>query len=421
MKKSSFSLLAVAMFCMCMSACEKQNPEPKPQQKAPEVKQEYLNANPEGQADLTYAVSIVKDWTDSTWSIAAEEKYDWIEVSPKNAKGNATVTFTVTANQTDKERSAIFDVTAGEYKTCEIMISQAKMESNVSEDDLDFLKAIVEGKMLGESTPSIDNWYEVDPGAFPGINMVDKDGKLYIEKLDGAPLTDFPVKMHLSELTDIMVTDDVALVGKRLPVDWDTPKLVFIDLKNDKLTGPVPDGLAASPALVEIYCDGCNFFGALPHDWSSKTLKVVLFANYGTPKDAADPTITEDNPGLGYIIPASLDVLLNNYDASGNLDNSPMHWHDKTQFKIGGVKEQTWLGFEKGWGQVRYEKYDADAVSGDLATWSDHRLLYDDWAWYFSNIGYPERAGGVPKVMLEWDQTAADAYTAKCEAAAKSN
>lgn len=423
MKKFFFYLMSVAIIGLSMSACTKQtpDPEPEPEPTPPKVKQESLSVTPVGQTDLTLALTVSKDWTDSTWTIAAEETYDWIDVTPKTGKGNATLTFNVTANKADKERLAAFNVTAGKFKTYEILISQAKMEYNVNTTDLEFLKAVVEGKMLGESTPVIDNWYQVDAGAFPGINMIDKDGKLYIEKLDGAPLTDLPAKMHLPELTHIYVTDAVGLNGKRLPTDWDTPKLVFINLKNNKLTGPIPKGLAASPALVEMYCDGCDFFGALPHDWASKTLKVVILANYGTPKEVGEPEKTTDNPGLGYLIPATLDVVLNNYDATGNLDNSPMFWHDKTQFKIGGIKEHNWIGFEKGWGQIRYEKYDSAAVAGDLTTWSDHRLLYDDWAWYFSNVGYPDRNGGVPRIMKEWNQADADAYTAQCEAAAKGN
>jgi hypothetical protein len=419
MKKLFFTLMAVAAFGVCFSACKKEPaPEPEPEPTAPKLVSEYLTSTPEGQTDLTYIVKVAKDWYDSTWTIAGEETYDWISVSPNGAKGNGTVTFTVSSNQTDKERSAIFDVKEHGFKAIEIMISQPKMESNVADNDLQFLKAVVEGKLLGESTPTIDNWYSVDAGAFPGINLIDKDGKLYVEKIDGAPLNGFPSVMHLSECTDIYVTDQAGLAGKRLPTDWDTPKVAFIDLKNDHLTGPIPAGLAADPSLVELYCDGNNFFGALPHNWASKTLKVIILANYGTPKDSTSLGITEDNPGLGYLVPASLDVILNNYDASGNLDNNPMHWHDKTQFKLGGVKELHWLGFEKGWGQVRYEKYDAAAVKGDTATWSDHRLLLDDWAWYFSNSGYTDRCPAIPWKMLDWDQTAADAYTAKCEAAA---
>ena len=232
MKKFFFYLMSVAIIGLSMSACTKQTPDPEPEPTPPKVKQESLSATPVGQTDLTLALTVAKDWTDSTWTIAAEETYDWIDVTPKTGKGNATLTFNVTANKADKERLAAFNVTAGKFKTYEILISQAKMEYNVNATDLEFLKAVVEGKMLGESTPVIDNWYQVDAGAFPGINMIDKDGKLYIEKLDGAPLTDLPAKMHLPELTHIFVTDAVGLNGKRLPTDWDTPKLVFINLKN---------------------------------------------------------------------------------------------------------------------------------------------------------------------------------------------
>ena len=99
---------------------------------------------------------------------------------------------------------------------------------------------------------------------------------------------------------------------------------------------------------------------------------------------------------------------------------------DKTQMKLGGATECTYLGFEKGWGQARYEKYDPEAKKGDTSVWSDFRLLcgstaegfdadLDSWAWYFSNMGHPGMGVTIPREMLDWDQAAADAYTAKCE------
>ena len=97
--------------------------------------------------------------------------------------------------------------------------------------------------------------------------------------------------------------------------------------------------------------------------------------------------------------------------------------------KVGGVKEGHWLGFEKGWGQARYELFDPDAVKGDKTVWSDWRLLIgkivdgDDtntWASGFSNMGYAAESGYktyIPKEMLDWDQSVADAFTAAAKAA----
>ena len=97
--------------------------------------------------------------------------------------------------------------------------------------------------------------------------------------------------------------------------------------------------------------------------------------------------------------------------------------------KVGGVREHHWLGFEKGWGQVRYELFDENAEKGNKEIWSDWRLLIgkiidgDDtntWAWYFSSMGYSEDAGYkdlIPKKMLDWDQAEADRFTAAAKAA----
>lgn len=417
MKNKFLSTLAI--FAMLFTACDKpvDPPATDPEPEAPEVIDEFLTANPEGETGLEFSIV-----AEEAWTVEGEETYSWISVSPASGTGSGKLTFVIEANETDAERSAIYAVTEGEFQTYEIMITQAKKESNVNDDDLAFLKAIVEGNMLGEETPTVGNWYTVE-ATFPGITLEDKDGKLFITRIDGAPFTDLPTVMKLPEVTHINIGDNVALTGKFLPTEWDTPKAVFIRLAKSKVTGTIPAGLAASPVLVELYCDGCDLYGALPHDWASKTLKVVILANYSAPADTIEPATTEDNTGLGYMVPASLDVVLNHYNDAGELDNNPMYWHDKTQFKLGGVKERNWVGFENGWGQARYEKYDSTAVAGDKTTWSDYRLLVGDvaggdgWAHYFSNVGYPGRLGGVPAQMMTWNQTDADAYTAKCKEA----
>lgn len=235
----------------------------------PKVVDKYLTADPDGQDDLTIAIKATGDWV-----IDADEDYDWIEASPVSGNGNATITFTVESNDTGKELDASFSVTEGKYKIYNIVVTQAKKEFNVNADDMDFLKAIIEGNMLGNDTPTVSSWYDVNAGAFPGINLSDRDGKLFITAIDGAPLTDFPAKMHLVELEKIKIRA-APLTGKRLPTDWNTPKLVQLELANTGLTGPIPAGLATSSSILrEFYADGCQLFGAIPHDWSSKVIEV---------------------------------------------------------------------------------------------------------------------------------------------------
>lgn len=261
----------------------------------------------------------------------------------------------------------------------------------------------VEGNMLGDQTPTITNWKAVPADAFPGITLEvpegSSDGLMCVTRIYNPPFTDLPTTLDLPELTwfdleDHRGTEDPTarpLYGKKLPTTWNTPKLTYINTAFASLTGTIPQGLAESPVLNQIYIDGCDYYGALPHDWASTTLEVFI-ANQGNEK-------------LGYMVPAQLDVILNQYDGGGNLINQ---CNDRTQFKLmnGG---NNFIGFEEGWGQERYEKYDNDAEVGNLTVWSDHRLLQDDWAWYFSDIA------SVPKEMKVWNQADADAYTASCE------
>lgn len=392
-------------------------PEPEPEKPRPALVNKELTIAPDGET-VTCDIVAASDWYTDEWTLEFAEDQLWLSVNPTSGTGDATLSFFAEANESGKARSATCYVKIGDYDAVEIFVSQSKKESNVNESDLEFLKAIVEGKMLGESTPEVADWYNVDPGAFPGIGMTDFDGKYYVTGFDGAGFTDFPEKMVLPQLTIINERGQAGLNGKRLPKEWDTPKLVKINLAVCGLVGPIPDGLAASPLLSEIYMDQNALFGALPHNWASKVLEVALFANVSNPKaGTALPIGSTDNAKLGYLVPASLDVILNkDRKAQG----------DKTQMKLGGATECTYIGFEKGWGQTRYERYDPDAKKGDTSVWSDFRLLVgssaegfdaetDTWAHYYSNMGYPDRIETIPHKMVEWNQADADAYTAKCE------
>mgnify|MGYP002516109730 CR=1 FL=1 len=432
--KKIFRLAALAFTTAALAAvsCAKESepnkePEtpPEPEKPKPALVNAEVTIAPDGETK-TYKLVAAEDWYTQDWRIEESEEQAWLSVNPTSGTGDAEISLYAEGNETGKARSVSLYVKIGDYDAVEIFVSQAKKESNVNESDLEFLKAVVEGRMLGDATPEVTDWYNVDPGVFPGIGMTDKDGKFYVTAFDGAAFTNFPEKMVLPELTLINLRGKLddngaflsGLAGKRLPKEWDTPKLTKINVSNNGLVGPIPDGLAASPLLAEMYMDGNRLFGALPHNWASKVIEVAILANvYNVGASATLPKGTLDNAKLGYMVPASLDVIFNQDRKSQG---------DKTQMKLGGATECTYIGFEKGWGQARYEKYDPEAKKGDTAVWSDFRLLcgstaegfdkdLDNWAWFFSNIGYPGYGETIPHVMLDWDQAAADAYTAKCE------
>ncbi len=421
MKRSFiFATAAIAAFSLIAFSCNnKPEPEPEPEPekpKAPKIVNVEFEAAPTGES-LVYDLYVEDDWFTDEWTLEAEDDYDWITAGPSKGKGDAEITVEADPNESGRQRSATFYVKVGDFDAVEIFVSQTKMESNVNESDLEFLKAVVEGRMLGEDTPEVEDWYNVDPGQFRGINMEEKDGKYFVVALDGTPLVDFPEKMVLPELQFIDMRGQ-NLEGKRLPKEWNTPKLWKVNLSVCGLVGPIPEGFGETPLLAEVYMDQNKLFGALPHKWTTTCLEVCILANVNNKGASAQlPAGTDDNAKLGYLIPKGLDVIMNqNRKVQG----------DKTQIKIGGATECTFSGFEKGWGQARYEKFDPEAVKGDESVWSDFRLLcgssaegfdpeLDQWAWYFSNLGYPDMAETIPHKMLEWNQSDADAYTAKCE------
>lgn len=419
----AFTTAALAAVSCAKESEPNKEPEtpPEPEKPKPALVNAEVTIAPDGETK-TYKLVAAEDWYTQDWRIEESEDQAWLSVNPTSGTGDAEISLYAEGNETGKARSVSLYVKIGDYDAVEIFVSQAKKESNVNESDLEFIKAVVEGRMLGDATPEIADWYNVDPGVFPGIGFKDVDGKFFITGFDGAAFNNFPEKMVLPELTLINMREQKGLAGKRLPKEWDTPKITKINLSNCGLVGTIPDGLAASPVLAEMYFDGNHLFGALPHNWASKVIEVVLLANVNNVGASATlPKGTDDNAKLGYMVPASLDVI-------SNLDRKAQG--DLTQFKLGGATECTFIGFEKGWGQARYEEYDKEAKKGDTAVWSDFRLLVgeargvhideykrdlDSWAWYFSNVGYPNMGETIPHKMLDWDQAAADAYTAKCE------
>ena len=425
-----FGVMSVAI--LMAFACGKQD---KPKDKTdddtkkdevivPDKQEVTLQVGPEGSTTLTTDVEAYADWT-----VSPDENYKWISVSPESgSKGKTTLTFAVAANDAEgaKERTATFAVFQGEACIYDIAVVQASPEGKVHEGDLEFLKAIVAGKLLGEDTPNITDWVttpDEELTAFQGITFDYDEGKITVVAIgEDAPFVAFPEELNLPNVARIRQNNNSKLKGTLFPKVWNTPKLRHIALSHTKMTGSIPQGFADSPVLAEVYFDDTDFYGALPHVWASKVIEVMLLGSTNNTTFKGENPYDGDTecPYLGYIVPASLDVILNTERTAQG---------DRTQMKVGGVKEGHWLGFEKGWGQVRYELFDPDAVKGDKTVWSDWRLLIgkivdgDDtntWASGFSNMGYAAESGYktyIPKEMLDWDQSVADAFSAAAKAA----
>ena len=424
---------AAALTIACNPEDAKEEPETpeEPEVVAPEVEEESLSAKATGDT-LTFTIEL-----EEAWEIYSDDEADWVVVDPMEGLGETEVTFTFPANTSGKNRSVTFFVKSGEFDYYEIFIDQPKMELPILEGDYNFIKEVSENKLLGDETTQVSDWYAFDGSGFPGINFdVNGEGKFFIKNIDGAPLTGWPTETVLLGLEYIRLRGTSTLAGSEMSEVWNTPKLQTINFALCGFTGVIPAGFAEStPILAEIWFDGNDFYGALPHNWATTKLEVAILANYGNhgyKKTDTEPkeyiydengnripnhssTALTDSPGLGYILPATFDVIMN---------EDRTFQGDKTQMKLGGVCNGNWLGFEEGWGQARYEKYDEAAVAGDKTVWSPKRLLVgngDDysWAYYFSNMGYEGDAYAemIPQVMLKWNQADADAYTASCKAA----
>lgn len=429
MKKSVLKLSA--LFC-CLSvlalSCQKESQEqtrPEPDVPsgpvAPEKQSVNLTMNPSGGEQVVDVTA-----TDS-WTLEKDENYKWLTVTPeKGGAGTSTITFTAEENLSGRERSASFFVMQGTATIYEIFIAQAKKEIALGEGDYNFLKSIVDNKYLGDDTPVVEDWYSFTGEEFAGtgIELSNIDGKWYVVQIDRSSkdvsMTGLPEALELEYCERIRLNNQAGLAGVLFPQVWKTPKLAHIALSHTRMTGAIPQGFADSPLLSEVYFDDTDFYGALPHIWASKVLEVCLLGskNNGTFKGDDPYAGDTECPYLGYMVPASLDVVLNSKRSGVQ--------NDKTQMKLGGVNEGHWLGFEEGWGQERYELFDSEAVKGDITVWSDWRLLIgkaendpDVWAWYFSNMGYndPNYLTYIPRQMMKWDQDVADKFTAAAKAA----
>lgn len=279
----------------------------------------------------------------------------------------------------------------------------AKPKVQMGEGTKAFLKAIVDGQMMGDSTPTVEDW-DYFAAEFPGITIADVNGKLEVTRISGGSLTALPNAVELPELTWFSINGNANFNGKSLPATWNTPKITTINIAWCHMVGTIPAGFAATPELHTLFMDNNDFHGAWPHNWASGVnggtgkLEVVI-ANGG-------------NDGMGYMVPATLDVKLNAWKNSADHSQGNNNANgDLTQIKLGGAEANPakYVGFEKGWGQERYVTF-AGGSASDKTTWHEKRGLAgnpDEWAWYFTNL-----PGTIPQVMLDWDQAAADAFTA---------
>ena len=421
----------LAMVAVLPLSCKKPATEPDgpdgpdgPDKPTPIETQAASVTLPSGGGDATLEITTTGDWT-----LEKDENYKWLTVTPESgAEGTATLTFSADMNDTGRERSGMFYVMQGDQTAYEILVSQPKNVIPLGEGDYAFLKQIVDNKYLGDSTPVVADWYAFTGEEFSGtgIELVNIDGVWYVCSISIDPLaisiTGFPNTLQLPELEYFRIWDGsygATLKGVEIPQDWKTPKLEYLCLSHTKMTGTIPQGLADSPSLAVMFLDDTDFYGALPHIWASKVLEIVMIGSTNNGSFKGDDPYDGDTecPYLGYMIPESLDVI--------NITEIA-YQNDQTQFKVGGIKEGHWLGFEKGWGQRRYESFDPEAVAGDKNVWSNYRLLIGNpdidpdnvWLWYVSNLGFTPVENyktHVPFELLDWDQTVADAFTAEAK------
>ena len=432
MKKTLYTLLTAALSVALLSCGNNTQDEVEKEVTFPntELVEEIIDASPEGntgEAAITYDIL-----AEGKWAVEALDEYDWIEVTPTSGEGNATLTIEAQPNSTSRERSAEFvvketlvgsdNVTTKDVTTYSLFVNQAKPESNLGDGSYAFLRQLVDGKMLGSATPVVDNWYKFDK-VIDGITLENIDGKLeivYINFRQNQHLIALPNEMNLPYLRELWLNEVPGLNGSKLPAVWDTPILEYCNIAASGFIGTFPTGIAASTKLMTLYANNNHFYGVYPHEWASDNLQCLICCNINNKnKDEEFPQVTEDNAGMGYLVPAQMDVILNKW-ADDN-DHSQGHANesrDYTQMKLGGVFDGNYQGFEVGWGQHRYELYDPEAVIGDKYIWSMHRLLIDEQpASFFSNMGYINDCMlPIPCIMCEWDQAAADEWTKQAAA-----
>ena len=337
---------------------------------------------------------------------------------------NSTIKLTVNEFVKELQLTAPLHLYSGKLRPVTVTVTENSV-AYFQDGTADFLNEVIEDKLYGDATPaSLEGFL---PSQYPGLVFSqDENDRYYIKEINANNLSPFlsrlPSNMHLDGLESVYVNfSDVAsssMKGTEFPSSWRCPKLYRLLLAGTGITGVIPDSFAAIPSLHNVFIMDADIYGALPHNWASKVMESVCIGFRGE----------NDCPDLGYMVPASLDIVLNSDSSRMNLNG------DKNEYKIGG-KRANWKGFEKGWGQVRYEKFDSAAVAGEKSVWSVYRPLtsgidaecavggirnprntdnahyIDSWASFYQNIT------GIPTLLLDWDQAAADAYTAQCKSA----
>lgn len=368
----------------------------------------------------------------------------YLPIRPCEFAANSTLSIQVNDVYTDVTIAEDVEIFGGKMKT--VNVDYAGVVDNGStfeEGTKAFLEHIIATEGYGLSTPTTLKNFA--PAQYPGINFAqDGSGAYYIREIyyfgTGTGIfSSFPSTINLPNCEQIYIncTDDgtdaatmadwmkCSLKGSELPTTWNCPKMWRVHLECTGMTGVISDSFAALPNLAVIFFRCNDFYGALPHNWASTKFERIGFTYNGA---------SADSPNLGYVLPASLDVILNSEKPN------PPREGDLNMIQIcGSLNAANWVGFEKGWGQKRYVKF-GGGTQDDLDTWSDYRMLtegsadeiapgglrnpnnatdpkfIDSWgagAWWLN------RYEAIPKVMVEWNQADADAYTAAAKAKAR--
>ena len=398
----------------------------------------------------TTMTKIVREWTyksEGAWQIVVENKSSvnwtvkaltdasWVDIwydENKNYFGAQPK-----YNYTGKARSARFYVIDEDGTVLhELIINQESQVQNVNPSDLEFIRALITEGLITYAdgsryklhadlqpenlgTSNLDGWL---PGS--GITIKNIDGTMYITRIT-VPTSVIPwqeeeakkVVLHgLPEVVDLPKLEyfnlwgHETLAGSEMPKVWNTPELTYFNVGRTRMTGVIPDGLAASPKLAQLWADGCDFYGALPHNWASDKLEILHFG--AVYYDGLGKTVGSYD--LGYMVPASFNVVLPSQRVA---QGDKVHFYlSLTLEKVNNTYEN-WLGYEYGWGQNRYVEFGGGAAD-DLTT-------FDKFRWPGYNPTNDENGnnawtsgfdGWLPHKMLEWNQVEADAYTAQCKA-----
>lgn len=395
-----------------------------------EVEVEYaetLVAPPAGDT-LAFDVDL-----DGDWKIVPVGSSEWVSVKVSSGAGSTETAFIVKVNETGEERSMAFSVMTGEEESFRLLIRQSPMVMPLNPGELEFLKWLVDNEAYGENTPEVKSWFIFDPKDFPCINFdVDSEGKYYITDIDmrasednaGMLFNSFPPEIRLQQITSIyinytamgtgMADVNCPLKGSEFPSVWDCPKLERVHLECVGMVGVIPQSFADLPSLRGFFVRSCDLYGALPQKWASDKFESVVIGFNGS----------ADCPNLGYMVPAQLDIILNSDKPNDGFHN------DRNEYKLGGYREN-WVGYEEGWGQERYERFDSSARKGNMTEWSSYRIVskgteeenavggirnplgtsdvkfIDSWESYYTNVY------GINREMVKWNQAEAEAYTAE--------